>query len=358
MDIAIIGASGSCGRQLAAQVLDRRIIAETGRMQLVGRHGGASERELFGLRADLSDAFVDHAPRIEVVLDPEAVDADIVVMLAGLTISTDPGKPVDRVGLGTGNLDIFRTYASALDPDHPPVVIVQSNPVELGVHVFAERLGAKSVLGAGALSDTLRFRQEIAEEFGVRRTQVTAPMLGQHGDHLVPLWSRVRVHGRTDVAGHIAHLRRGRSLADLPREIQDAKTHMVALVMAERVDEAYAYVMSLPPDLRAAVKPFFTHFTAGRTTEMATAHSVADLVEIIATGRDAVVPAQVRTEGIPEGISGICGLPVMTSSSGWTDVVQAPIADDEYDALLVAAQAIDAANAAIMGATPPDLTGE
>ena len=46
MNIAIIGASGSCGRQLAAQVLERRILPESARMQLVGRHGGASEREL------------------------------------------------------------------------------------------------------------------------------------------------------------------------------------------------------------------------------------------------------------------------------------------------------------------------
>jgi malate dehydrogenase len=338
--------------------LDRRLIAETGRMQLVGRHGGASERELFGLRADLCDAFVDHAPRIEVALEPDAVDADVVVMLAGLTISTDPGKPADRAALGQANLAIFRTYAEALDPERPPVVIVQSNPVELGVHVFAERLGAKSVLGAGGLSDTLRFRQEIAEEFGVRRTQVTAPMLGQHGDHLVPLWSRVHVHGRHDVAERIASMRRGRLLADLPEEIRAAKAHMIALVSAEQVSEAYRYVTSLPPDVRAAVKPFFTHFTAGRTTEMATAHSVADLIEIITTGRDAVVPAQVRTEGVPEGMSGICGLPVMTSSSGWTDVVQAPIADDEYDALFVAAQAIEDANAAIMAAVPRDLTSE
>jgi malate dehydrogenase len=350
VDIAIIGASGSCGRQLAAQVLDRRIVPERGLLQLVGRHGGASERELFGLRADLSDAFVDHAPRIQVILDPDLIDADVVVMLAGATISTDPGTPVDRVALGTGNLEVFRTYANALDPDQPPVVIVQSNPVELGVHVFAERLGAHSVLGAGGLSDTLRFRQEIAEEFGVRRTQVTAPMLGQHGDHMVPLWSRVRVHGRHDVAEYIADVRRGRSIMDLPDEIRDAKKRMIALVLDEQVGAAYEYVTSLPPDLRAAVKPFFTHFTAGRTTEMATAHSVADLLEIITTGRDAVVPAQVRTDGVPEGISGICGLPVMTSSSGWTDVVQAPIADDEYEGLLAAARAIDAANTAILAA--------
>jgi malate dehydrogenase len=348
VDLAIIGASGSCGRQLAAQVLERRLVDPDARMQLVGRHGGASERELFGLRADLEDAFVEHAPRIDVVLDADEIDADIVVMLAGQTISTDPNAPVDRVALGRANLEIFQHYAEALDPQRAPVVIVQSNPVELGVQVFADRLGAQRVLGAGGLSDTLRFRQEIAREFGVRRNQVTAPMLGQHGDALVPLWSRVQVHGRTDVGERITELRRGRSLVDLPNEIRAAKAHMLRLVQAGDVSDAYAYVAALPPDLRAAVKPFFTHFTAGRTTEMATAHSVADLVEAITVGGHAVLPAQVLTTGQVPNIEGVCGLPVLVAPSGWTDVISATIADDEFEALVAAARAIAEANAALL----------
>jgi len=51
-----------------------------------------------------------------------------------------------------------------------------------------------------------------------------------------------------------------------------------------RVHDAYALVQSFPPDLRAVVKPFFTHFTAGRTTEMATAHAVADIAAALVGG--------------------------------------------------------------------------
>ena len=62
MDVAIIGAAGACGRQLAAQVLQRQIVPTTDRLQLVGHGGGLSERELWGLRSDLEDAFGDWSP--------------------------------------------------------------------------------------------------------------------------------------------------------------------------------------------------------------------------------------------------------------------------------------------------------
>jgi malate dehydrogenase len=151
VNIAIVGAAGSCGRQLTAQLLDRHLLPPSARLQLVGHQGGRSADELWGLRADLEDAFVDDAPAIEVVLEPSAVDADLVVMLAGVTIATDPNASVDRVALGHTNRQMFVEYADALAarPGFPPVVIVQSNPVELGVQVFAERLGRQRVLGAG-----------------------------------------------------------------------------------------------------------------------------------------------------------------------------------------------------------------
>ena len=61
MNLAIVGAAGSCGRQLAAQVLERRLLPASARLQLVGHEGGRSADELWGLRADLEDAFVDAA---------------------------------------------------------------------------------------------------------------------------------------------------------------------------------------------------------------------------------------------------------------------------------------------------------
>jgi malate dehydrogenase len=239
MDVAIVGAAGSCGRQVAAQLLDRRILPPSARLQLVGHHGGRSADELWGLRADLEDAFLDNAPSVEVVLEPSAIDTDLVVMLAGVTISTDPDAPVDRAALGHTNRQIFLEYADALADRGglPPTVIVQSNPVELGVQVFAQRLGRQRVLGAGAWSDTLRLRAEIAADQGLRRPQVHVLMLGQHGDFAIPVWSQLQVRGvaAAEVDALVRRTRTGRTLSDFPQEVRVHKARMLDLVRHEGV---------------------------------------------------------------------------------------------------------------------------
>jgi malate dehydrogenase len=351
MHTAIVGAAGSCGRQLAAQLLDRHILPASARLQLVGHHGGRSEDELWGLRADLEDAFEDDAPAIEVVLEPSAVDTDLVVMLAGVTISTDPNAPADRVALGHTNHQIFAEYADALAgrPGIPPTVLVQSNPVELGVQVFAERLGRQRVLGAGAWSDTLRLRAEIAAELGVRRPQVHALMLGQHGDYVTPVWSQLQVRGiaAAEVAALVERTRAGRMLVDFPHEVRTQKARMLDLVRSGKVHDAYALVQSLSPDLRAVVKPFFTHFTAGRTTEMVTAHAVADIVAALVAGEQRVLPAQVALDGEWLNLRGVVAAPVILSLDGWEYVYPLELNADEAAALNAAVDAIAAANAAV-----------
>lgn len=351
MNIAIVGAAGSCGRQLVAQMLDRRLMPTTARLQLVGRHGGRSADELWGLRTDLEDAFVDDSPTIEVVVEPSDVDADLVVMLAGATISTDPNAPVDRAALGHANLQIFTQYADTLAarPGPRPMVIVQSNPVELGVRVFADRLGRQRVLGAGAWSDTLRLRAEIAAALGIRRPQVHALMLGQHGDHAVPIWSQLQVRGvaPAKVAALVERTRAGRTLADFPQEVSANKARMLDLVRDGQVHDAYALVQSFPPDLRAAVKPFFTHFTTGRTTEMATAHAVADIVAAVVTGEQNMLPAQVVLEGEWLDLHGVVAAPVILSLDGWEHVYPLELAADEVTAMKRAVDVIARANVAI-----------
>lgn len=352
MDVAIIGAAGACGRQLAVQLLVSATLQHSSRLQLVGHRGGSSENELWGMRADLEDSFVDFAPPIEVVLDADAVDADIVVMLAGQTLSTDPTVIPDRAALGRANTAMFRSYADALArrPGPPPIVIVQSNPVELGVQIMAEAVGRHRVIGAGAWSDTLRFRQEIARELGIRRPAVIAPMLGQHGDHLVPAWSLVRARGidHRTLPQRIADLRRGRSALNLPSEILALRAEVLDLIREDRITDAYDAIAVQPPDLRAAVKPFFTHFTAGHTTEVVTAHAVADIIQAIVEGHRRVMTAQVHLEGEWLGLHAVIGAPVVIGPEGWASGLPTPLADDEFDALEQAVAAVFASNAALL----------
>jgi malate dehydrogenase len=343
MDVAIIGAAGACGRQLAMQLLERRALDPGSSLTLVGHHGGASESELWGLRADLEDAFSDRSPRIDLAVQAQEVRPDIAVMLAGATVSIDPNASADRASLGRRNAALFEEYAQAFGAlDDPPVVVVQSNPVELGVHVFSQHLPARRVLGAAGWSDTLRLRHELATDLGVPRRSVAAFVLGQHGDHMVPVWSMVSVHGvpRPDVEALIGRIRRGRSLADLPSEIVHERGRVLDLVRATRVQEAYELVQGLPADLRVAVKPFFTNFTSGRTTEAVTARAAADIVTGLVEGTWLTLPAQVRPTDTHHGLSAPLALPVVLGPNGWVDAVTLDLADDEHQALLVADRAV------------------
>ncbi|MBU3701454.1 MAG: lactate dehydrogenase, partial [Acidimicrobiia bacterium] len=313
------------------------------RLQLVGHHGGASETELHGLRADLRDAFADDAPTIEITDDPDAVDADVVVMLAGRTVPTDPRANVDRVALARDNLAVFSTYAEVLERrTAPPLVIVQSNPVELGVHVLSRHLGRHRVLGAGSFSDSLRFRRELADTFGTRRTHVRALMLGQHGDHLVPVWSGIEIDDRdpAEVRAVIDSLRAGRPLSGLADEIVAHRAELLDIVARNQVHAAFARAAELPPDIRAAVKAFLVHTTAGHTTEIVTAHAVAELVGAVLAGTETVVPAQVRLDGELD-LHGVLGMTVRLTPEGWNEVIDPHLADDEHEAMREAQRAID-----------------
>jgi len=348
MDVAIIGAAGACGRQLAVQLLQRRLVPTTDRLQLVGHGGGASERELWGLCTDLEDAFGDWSPTVELCVDPEAVDADLVVMLAGRTVSLDPGESVDRAGLAGYNAELFHAYAVELARrPSPPLVIVQSNPVELGVRIFAEHLPRHLVLGAAAWSDTLRFRRELATELGVSRRDVAAFVLGEHGEHLVPIWSAVRARGVTGdaVAEVTERSRAGRELTNLTAEIADARGALLDRIRADDVAGAWSYVQALPVDVRVAVKPYFTNFTSGRTTEAVTAHAVADLIEAFVDGVWRTLPAQVWVQGDWKDLQSAIAVPVVLTQAGWAAAVDVDIADDELAALRVADEAMGRAQA-------------
>jgi malate dehydrogenase len=339
VDVAILGATGSCGRQVAAQLIERSVLPETVTVYLIG-HAGGHETELWGLRADLRDAFADRAPEIEIGTDVSATGATVVVMMAGATVTRETK---DRAALAATNDRIFAESAAAVGrmPD-PVTVIVQSNPVESAVFAFAQYLPRERILGAAAWSDSLRFRRELAADLRIRRPMVNAQMWGQHGDYLVPVWSRVHARGVSEqrLADVIGSIRAERSLADLPEEIRMARAEALRLINEGNVAGGYSFIQSQPADVRAAVKPFFTHFTAGRTTELATAHAVVDIVEFLALGQQVAIPAQIPVEGEYGGLRGPLAVPVLLDPMGWSQIVDERIADDERAALEMASRQI------------------
>ncbi|NER82083.1 MAG: malate dehydrogenase [Leptolyngbya sp. SIO1D8] len=333
MDVSIIGASGACGREIVSQLVTLGVLMPTERLQLVGRTGGRSAQILYGLCSDLNDAYAEKAPVLDVALTPADIVADVIVMTAGATVA---GNITSRAELASINLPIFEQYAQAIARHGygHEVVIIVTNPVELAVEVFSRHLGRHQVIGVGAYSDSLRFRREIAADLGVRRQLVKGFIVGEHGEGMVPLWSSVQIHGMTpdELRDARRKLRRDRAISQFPEEVAREKQVVMGYVQEGRINQAYRYVDSLPPDLRVVVKPFVTH-VSGAKTITATANVTVDLVQNLLEGREVVVSGQVQLDGEFYGLHTPFGVPIVVTPFGWTQVVSLQLWAEEADLL-------------------------
>jgi malate dehydrogenase len=353
MDVAILGASGDCGREIAAQLVAARLLAPTERLQLVGRGEGRSARVLHGLVSDLTDAYAEYVPDLDVALSPDDIVADLWVVAAGQTMPVDGAlAEAGRGKLAGGNAAVFQGYANALarHGQGSEVVIIVSNPVELGVAIFAEAVGRRRVLGIGAYSDTLRFRREIAADLGVRRQRVGGFMIGEHGDGQIPVWSSVQIHGMEadELATTIATLRKGHTLEDFAALCARERQVLSGLLHEGRVAEAFARVDTLPPDARVVVKPYVTHLSGAKTV-MATANVTVDLLRTLLDGREVLVAGQVMLHDDFYGLSGPLGVPVIAGPGGIARVVEIPLDDGERAQIETIGHAVQRKVAAWMG---------
>ena len=330
MDVAIVGASGDCGREIVCQLLDFRVLAPTERLQVVGRAEGQSAKSLYGLCSDLEDAYAEAAPNLDVALAPEEVVGDIIVFCAGATIAPD-GKTTSRDELAASNLPLFHQYAQAIERygHGQEIVLIVTNPVELAVDVFSNYLGRHRVIGVGAYSDSLRFRREIAKDLGVRRQLVQGFVIGEHGEGMVPLWSSVKIHGLDSAELRYTVKRlKGERQSEFFEEIRQEKQTVFGYLRERKVQQAYHYVDSLPPDLRVVIKPFVTQLSGAKTIS-ATANVTVNLVRHLMEGQEIVVSGQVKLNGEFYDLDQPFGVPIVVTPFGWTQVVSLQLWDDE-----------------------------
>jgi len=112
--------------------------------------------------------------------------ADVVIVTAGV-----PRKPgMSRDDLLGINAKVVREVGAAIKKNCPKAfVIVITNPLDAMVWVMREACGLphNMVVGMAGVLDSARFRCFLAAEFKVSVEDVTAFVLGGHGDTMVPL---------------------------------------------------------------------------------------------------------------------------------------------------------------------------
>lgn len=222
--------------------------------------------------------------------------ADIVVVTAGL-----PRKPgMSRSDLVATNAGIMKEVADHIRRQAPEaIVIVVTNPLDVmaWVAMRVTGFGADRVIGMAGVLDSTRMRTFLAEELGVHPADVTAMVLGGHGDSMVPCLSMASVSG-------------------IPVRQLVAPERLEAIV--ERTRKGGGEVVSLLKTGSAYHAP---------------AASAVQMVEAILHDSKRVLPCSVYLEGA-YGIEGtFAGVPVRLGRAGVEHVYEIELTEVELEDL-------------------------
>jgi len=124
----------------------------------------------------------------------ETADSDVVIITSGL--ARKPG--MSRDDLIQKNVAIVKSVSEQVAKFSPhAVLIVVSNPLDAMVYTARKASGfpTSRVVGQAGVLDTARFRAFIAMELNCSIEDITALLLGGHGDDMVPLPSYTSVAG-------------------------------------------------------------------------------------------------------------------------------------------------------------------
>lgn len=219
-------------------------------------------------------------------------DSDVVVVTAGL--ARKPG--MDRMELLGKNTGIVAGIARAIR-EHAPrsVIVMVTNPLDVMTYVAWKVSGfpRERVVGMAGVLDAARFRAFIAMELGVSVVDVSAMVLGGHGDTMVPLPRFSTVNG-------------------VPiTEMLDAAAIQR---LSDRTRKGGAEIVNL-------LKTGSAFYAPGTSS--------AQMAEAIVKDRCHVLPASYHLQG-EYGLKDVfCGVPVVLGAGGVRKVVQLALNDGE-----------------------------
>lgn len=230
-------------------------------------------------------------------------DSDVVLITAGM--ARKPG--MSRDDLIAKNTPILTSVAKEVAKYSPNAVIINvTNPLDAVTQLIQQVTGFphKRVIGMAGVLDSTRFRTFIAMELKVSVNDVTAFVLGGHGDTMVPL-------ARYSAVGGIPIT-----------ELMDEET-IERLI--NRTRKAGGEIVSLLKTGSAFYSP--------------SASAVA-MVKAVLLDRNRVFPCSAYLTG-QYGIDGLyVGVPIKLGASGVEEIIEIKLTDEEQAALHRSADAV------------------
>jgi malate dehydrogenase len=223
-------------------------------------------------------------------------NSDVVIITAGF-----PRKPgMSRDDLLLKNYEVIKTateQAVAVSPNC--VIIVVTNPLDAMAQVayMVSKFPRNRVIGMAGVLDSARFRTFIAMELGVSIENVTAVVLGGHGDTMVPL---VRLS----------------SVAGIP---------LTELIPKDRLDAIVSRTANGGAEIVKYLKTGSAYY--------APAASAVEMAESILRDRKKVLPCSAYLQG-EYGIDGLfVGVPCKLGAGGIEKIYEIKLTDEETEAL-------------------------
>jgi malate dehydrogenase len=232
----------------------------------------------------------------------ESAGSDVVVITAGLPRS--PGMSRDDL-VATNEKIVKDVTEKAIAKSPEAILIVVSNPLDAMCHVAKNVSGwpKERVFGMAGILDTARFSTFIAWETQASVKDVTAMVLGGHGDQMVPVVSATTVGG--------IPLRRLVGEADIDS-------------MVQRTAKGGGELVEL----------------LGTSAWYAPGAAAAQIVDSIMLDEKRVLPCTAYLEG-EYGIEGLyMGVPVKLGSGGIEAVYELDLSKDEQAMLDASAGAV------------------
>jgi malate dehydrogenase len=188
--IALIGA-GNIGGELAA-LAARKELGDVVLLDIPEKEGVAKGKALDLMQTLALDGFDANITGTSNYADIKG--SDVVIVTAGV-----PRKPgMSRDDLLSINLKIIRSVATNIKANAPDAfVIVISNPLDAMVYEMKKVTGfpRQRVVGMAGALDSARFQCFLAEATGSSVRDVSALVLGGHGDTMVPCLSYTTIKG-------------------------------------------------------------------------------------------------------------------------------------------------------------------
>jgi len=233
----------------------------------------------------------------------DTANSDIVIITAGI-----PRKPgMSRDDLLNTNYKIMQDVVGKVVKYSPNcILIIVSNPLDAMAQAAYKMSGfsRNRVIGMAGVLDSARFRAFIAEELEVSVENVTAFVLGGHGDTMVPL-------------------ARYSTVAGVP---------VTELIEKEKLDKIIQRTRDGGAEIVKYLKTGSAYY--------APAAAVCEMVEAILKDKKKILPCAIYLEG-EYGIKGLfVGVPAKLGSNGLEKVLEIKLTPEEQAALKKSADSV------------------